>query len=214
LCIIDDLIQFGGSESQKYEPFFFPLMVRCLSHESPALRQAASYGIGLCAQYGASLYGPKIRALLPTLFALVQAPESRSEDNKFASENAISAIGKICQFASSGMESEIEDCLSAWIGLLPISGDEEEAPFVYLYVLRLLQEGWTGCARPGMKERMVSVLVKGVCCDVLDESEEEKKTIIEGLKKILEISGQEMTTAVWASLTAEEQIAIQKELSN
>jgi len=189
---------------------FFPLLEKCLSHASPALRQAASYGVGLCAQYGASLYGPKVRALLPNLFAIAQHPEARSEDNQFASENAISAIGKICQFAGSGMEAEMDNVLSAWINLLPITGDEEEAPFVYMYVLRLFKSGWTG---HNMSSRMISVLAKAICCDVLEESKNEKTAIVEALREILNTCSAELKGEVWSSLDAGERVVIQKELS-
>ena len=54
-----------------------------------------------------------------------------------ATENAVSAIGKICHFM--GDKFEVNPFIRAWFDALPIVLDEQEAPHTYGYLLELLE---------------------------------------------------------------------------
>ncbi len=78
-----------------------------------------------------------LSAALPLLFGIVNAPKSKIEENVVATENAISAIGKLCQF-NSGLV-DVNQVLPLWIEALPIENDSEEAPTVYSFFMELLE---------------------------------------------------------------------------
>ena len=51
LCIFDDLIEYTGPTSAKYQQIWFSRMLSCVTSSQPEVRQAAAYGcgvLGLC----------------------------------------------------------------------------------------------------------------------------------------------------------------------
>jgi hypothetical protein len=52
LCIFDDLIEFGGPYSEKYQNYFLQALLTYLTDKHVDVRQAAGYGIGVLAQNG------------------------------------------------------------------------------------------------------------------------------------------------------------------
>ena len=59
------------------------------------LRQCAVYGLGVAAALHQAAFRPHSSAVLAALTAVISKPDARSEDNAMATENAISALGKV-----------------------------------------------------------------------------------------------------------------------
>lgn len=72
---------------------------------------------------------------IPFLVRMINEPNSRSEENERATENAISAVTKflVCH------NSFLEDLLPVWISWLPVWEDEEEAKYIYNFLCTLLE---------------------------------------------------------------------------
>jgi len=62
---------------------------------------------------------------------------SRHRRNLDATENAISAVAKICQYNHS--QFNVNEVLPVWIKSLPILKDREEAQHTYTYLLQLVE---------------------------------------------------------------------------
>jgi hypothetical protein len=137
ICIFDDLIEFTGPVSYHHRDHFLNILIQSVTDENADVRQAACYGIGLCAHKGGDQYGPVCVELLTRLFAIVNDPNSRSPENNLATENAISAIGKICRYCSSHFDPS--SALSAWTQVLPITSDEDESTHCYGFLCELIQ---------------------------------------------------------------------------
>ncbi|CAG8467268.1 7180_t:CDS:10 [Paraglomus occultum] len=137
LCVFDDLVEFTGPESWKYQGHFLGKMVDSLLDPASDVRQAAAYGIGVCAQFGGENYAEVCAATLTPLFQIINAPDARKDDNVYATENAVSALTKILKFNSSKFDAN--SVLPSWFAALPILYDEEEAPLTYSYLLDLLE---------------------------------------------------------------------------
>lgn len=143
ICVYDDIIEFCGEMGMKYSGEFSHVIHKALSDKSPELRQAASYGVGISAQIS-TMYSPfytsksifyyLILACLPELFRICNESDSKDAENIYSTENAISAIGKICKF---GVVSH--EIIHAWSRLLPIQEDYEECEFVYTYFIELVE---------------------------------------------------------------------------
>jgi hypothetical protein len=87
-------------------------MVRSLGDSSSDVRQAAAYGLGLAGALGGEQFAGACAQAIPLLFAIANHPDARTEDNVLASENAVSAIGKICHFNSSQFDvNQVSDGL-------------------------------------------------------------------------------------------------------
>lgn len=58
LCIFDDVIEHCSPASFKYAEYFLRPMLQYVCDNSPEVRQAAAYGLGVMAQYGGDNYRP------------------------------------------------------------------------------------------------------------------------------------------------------------
>ena len=68
----------------------------------------------------------------------VQDPNAKMDfASVHATENAISAMAKICKYIKSGIP--YENVLPVWLSWLPVTEDKEEAQHVYGYLCDLIQ---------------------------------------------------------------------------
>lgn len=56
ICFFDDMIEFTGPLSASLSQFFLSALAQSLTDTDADLRQAAAYGIGMCAQKGGDFY--------------------------------------------------------------------------------------------------------------------------------------------------------------
>ncbi|KAK1638101.1 armadillo-type protein [Colletotrichum phormii] len=139
LCIMDDVLEYCGTESQKYANLITQPLVDGCRDSSPAIRQAAAYGIGVAAHRGGHPWAQFLGGALPFLFQVTQVPEARSEDNVYATENACAAIAKILHF-NAGSVQDPNNVVAQWIETLPVTNDEEAAPYAYAYLAELIDK--------------------------------------------------------------------------
>lgn len=138
LCIMDDVLEYCGPESIRYAASISqPLLQGCQS-ESPAIRQAAAYGIGVAAHRGGAPWGQFVSGALPFLFQVTQIPDARDDDNVYATENACAAIAKILHF-NAGQVQDAQAIVPQWLETLPVAYDEEAAPYAYAYLAELIE---------------------------------------------------------------------------
>ena len=76
--------------------------------------------------------------VVPLLFQVINAEDSRSRENVNATENAISAVAKICKYNRGNIA--LNEVIPLFLATLPITEDKEEAPHVYGYVCDLIEE--------------------------------------------------------------------------
>lgn len=58
LCIFDDVVEHCSPSSFKYAEYFLRPMLQSICDNSPEVRQAAAYGVGVMAQFGGDSYRP------------------------------------------------------------------------------------------------------------------------------------------------------------
>ena len=69
----------------------------------------------------------------------IQRPDAKEDAPSInATENAISAITKICRHVETGVP--METILPLWFSWLPVVEDKEEAPHVYSYLCELIEK--------------------------------------------------------------------------
>ena len=74
---------------------------------------------------------------IPLLIKIIQDPESRSVENLSATENAISAVTKICKYNHGNVN--VVEVLPHWLSWLPTWEDEDEAEHIYNYLSELIE---------------------------------------------------------------------------
>lgn len=140
--VVDDLIEFTGPESWSLKDLFVNHFADALVNGSSALRQAAAYGIGVAAQHGGDNYAIMCLQNLQSLFDIANAPDSRSEENVHAAENACAAIAKILRkYGGSRIgPDDLNKALNEWVKTLPVYNDEEAAPYAYMFLCDLIEQ--------------------------------------------------------------------------
>lgn len=139
LCIMDDMLEFCGPQSFKYQEHFIEPIMLGLEDGTPANRQAAAYGVGMAAKNGGEIYADFVAACIPKLFQVTQYPQARDDDHIFATENACASIAKILQFNNSRVQNP-QHVVENWVKTLPVINDEMVAPYAYLFLVHLIEQ--------------------------------------------------------------------------
>ncbi|KAJ7419219.1 hypothetical protein BTVI_26320 [Pitangus sulphuratus] len=137
LCIFDDIVEHCSPASFKYAEYFLRPMLESVCDNSPEVRQAAAYGVGVMAQFGGDGYRPFCPEALPLLVRVIQSPDAKTKENVNATENCISAVGKIMKFKPDCIN--VEEVLPHWLSWLPLHEDKEEAVHTFNYLCDLLE---------------------------------------------------------------------------
>ena len=139
LCIMDDILEYCGPESSRYANYISQPLISGCQDSSPAIRQAAVYGIGVAAHHGGPAWTQFLTGSVPFLFQVTQVADARSEDNVYATENACAAIAKLLHYNPSSV-GETQNVITQWVETLPIVNDEEAAPYAYAYLAELIDQ--------------------------------------------------------------------------
>lgn len=139
LCIMDDVLEFCGPESQKYSNNIVQPLIDGMRDDVPANRQAACYGAGVAAHKGGEPWSDFASASLPLLFQAARRPDAREDDHVFATENACASIAKILHYNSSKIPN-VQEVVQGWLETFPIVNDEEAAPFAYTFLAQLIDQ--------------------------------------------------------------------------
>ncbi|KAF4591475.1 importin beta-3 subunit [Ophiocordyceps camponoti-floridani] len=150
LCIVDDVLEYCGPESHRYAGCISQPLIDGCRDASPAIRQAAAYGIGVAAHRGGAPWSQFLGGSVPFLFQVTQVPDARSEDNVYATENACAALAKILHY-NSGSVANVQAVIAQWIDTLPVINDEEAAPYAYAYLAELIDQRHPAVMNHGSK---------------------------------------------------------------
>jgi hypothetical protein len=139
ICIFDDVLEFCGPQSWAYSQHIIQPLLDGMRDDVAANRQAAVYGVGVAAHKGGEAWSEFVAASLPLLFQVTQRPNARQDDDVFATENACASIAKILHYNSSKVQNK-QDVAHAWIDTLPVTNDEEAAPYAYSFLGQLIDQ--------------------------------------------------------------------------
>ncbi|GIX94542.1 importin-5 [Caerostris extrusa] len=137
LCVFSDVIEHGGPACSRYQGYFLEPLLSSLKDENVDLRQTAAYTVGVLSQFGGPDFAKFCSECLPVLIEIINSPNSRSEENERATENAISAVTKFFVYNNSFIN--MEELLPAWISWLPVWEDQEEVICIYNFLCSLLE---------------------------------------------------------------------------
>ncbi|XP_073520272.1 importin-5 [Phyllobates terribilis] len=137
LCIFDDIIEHCSPTSFQYAEYFLRPLIQSICDNSPEVRQAAAYGVGVMAQFGGDNYRPFCTEAVPLLVGVIQAPDSKTKENINATENCISAVGKIMKYRPDCVN--VDEVLPHWLSWLPLHEDKEEAVHTFNFLCDLLE---------------------------------------------------------------------------
>ncbi|KAJ3143227.1 hypothetical protein HK100_000026 [Physocladia obscura] len=180
LCVFADVVEFCGPASFKYHTLFFEQFVQALSSKDADVRQAAAYSVGICASKGGADFASGCIAALGPLGSLILDSKAKSTDNIMATENAISAVGKICASYNGARGFDSNQALTYWFNSMPILNDQDEANVSYSYLLQLIESNHPAILGPNNSNfpKIVSVLCRALVSDLEFSPEVERKMIL------------------------------------
>ncbi|KJE88836.1 hypothetical protein CAOG_00415 [Capsaspora owczarzaki ATCC 30864] len=136
LCVYDDMLEFLGPVAWRYATHFLEPLLNGIQDENFDVLQTCAYGVGLMAKTGGPDFREFAAATPPFLLQMAQRPNARLPDNLIATDNVVSALGKIIEAGYVDQST----WLPAWFNLLPVESDITEAPDVYGFIANLLDQ--------------------------------------------------------------------------
>lgn len=78
---------------------------------------------------------------LPTLLGVIHSPDAKVKENVNATENCISAVGKVMRFRPEC--ANVNEILPHWLSWLPLNEDKEEAVHTFDFLCDLIERWGT-----------------------------------------------------------------------
>lgn len=214
ICIFDDVAEQCREAAIKYYDTFLPFLLEACNDEAPDVRQAAVYGLGVCAEFGGSVFKPLVGEALSRLNAVIQHPNALHSDNVMAYDNAVSALGKICQFHRDSIDSA--QVVPAWLNCLPIKGDLIEAKVVHDQLCSMAERSDRELLGPNNQHlpKIVSVFAEVLCAGKDLATEQTAGRMVNLLRQLQQTLPPSTLASTWSSLQPQQQLALQSILSS
>jgi len=137
VCVVDDLLEHSAAGRAKYAGQVLPMLMEACTSEHADLRQCSVYGLGILAAKAPEFFRPYVGDALQRILAVISAPGAKDDDNEMATDNAVSALGRILEFHGDAVDGAM--VAGAWLGALPLTGDAVEAVVQHAFLVRLLE---------------------------------------------------------------------------
>jgi len=142
VCMLDDVIEFGGVSAHKYISHSLHNFMRNLASPDPVLRQCSSYGIAQVARVAPEFLLSEVNGVVKLLLALATSPSSSEEDNVGTTDNALLGLAYICRSVQlrQGLESGLlQQGLSVWLQQMPLRADPQQSWLSSLLLCDLIE---------------------------------------------------------------------------
>ncbi|XP_071735518.1 uncharacterized protein [Rutidosis leptorrhynchoides] len=214
ICIFDDVAEHCREAALKYYDTFLPYVLEACNDTSTDVRQAAVYGVGICAEFGGVAFRPFVGEALSRLDAVIRRPDALHPDNVMAYDNAVSALGKICQFHRDSINAA--QIVPAWLNCLPLKGDLIEAKAVHDQLCSMVER--SDGELLGLNHQYLPKIV-AVFADVLSAgkdlaSEQTVSRMINLLRQLQQTLPPSAMASTLSSLQPQQQLALQSILSS
>ncbi|KAF5822927.1 putative TOG domain, importin beta family [Helianthus annuus] len=215
ICIFDDVAEQGREAALKYYDTYLPFLLDACNDENPDVRQAAVYGLGVCAEHGGSVIKPLIGGkVLSRLNFVIRQPDALELDNVMAYDNAVSALGKVCHFHRDSIDSA--QVIPAWLSCLPIKTDLVEAKAVHDLLCSMVERSATELLGHNNQclPKLISIFAEILCAGKDLASEQTINRIINLLRQLQQTLPPATLASTWSTLQPQQQLALQSILSS
>uniref|UniRef100_A0A804JD68 TOG domain-containing protein n=1 Tax=Musa acuminata subsp. malaccensis TaxID=214687 RepID=A0A804JD68_MUSAM len=214
ICVFDDVAEHCQGTALKYYETYLPFLLEACNDEDADVRQAAVYGVGVCSEFGGSVFGPLVGEALSKLNNVVRHPDALQSDNIMAYDNAVSALGKICQFHRDSIDAA--QVLPAWLSCLPVRGDLIEAKIVHDQLCSMLEKSDRELLGPNNQHlpKIITVLAEVLCAGNDLATEHTVIRMINLLRQLQQTIPPSVLASTWSTLQPQQQLALQSMLSS
>lgn len=214
ICIFDDVAEQCQEAAVKYYDTYLPFLLEACSDSNADVRQAAVYGIGVCAEFGGPKFKPLVGETLSRLNVVISQPNARDGENIMATDNAVSALGKICQFHRDSIDAA--QVIPAWLSCLPIKGDLIEAKIVHEQLCSMVERSDAEILGPNNQylPKIVSVFAEVLCAGKDLGTDHTIARMVNLLRQLQQTLSPSALASTWSSLQPQQQLALQTILSS
>ncbi|MED6158050.1 Importin-5 [Stylosanthes scabra] len=186
ICIFDDVAEQCREAAIKYYDTYLPFLLEACNDETPDVRQAAVYGLGVCAEFGGSVFKPLVGEALSRL-------------NAFHRDSIDSA-----------------QVIPAWLNCLPIKSDLIEAKVVHDQLCSMVERSDSELLGPNNQylPKIVSVFAEVLCAGKDLATEQTAGRMINLLRQLQQTLPPATLASTWSSLQPQQQLALQSILSS
>ncbi|XP_020574529.1 importin-5 [Phalaenopsis equestris] len=213
ICIFDDVAEQCQEAALKYYVTYVPFLLEACNDENSDVRQAAVYGIGVCAEFGGSVFRPLVGEALSRLNNVIRHPNAQHSDNIMAYDNAVSALGKLCQFHRDSIDAA--QVVPSWLSCLPIKGDLIEAKLVHEQLCMMVERSDGELLGPNNQylPKIVSVFAEVLCAGKDLATEQTASRMVNLLRQLQQTLPPAVLASTWSALHPQQQLALQSVLS-
>lgn len=213
ICVFDDVAEQCGDAAIKYYSTFLPVLLEGCNDGSADVRQASVYGIGVCAEFGGAAFKPLVGDALARLNATISQPTSRSAENIMATDNAVSALGKICEHQRDNIDGAT--VVPAWLGCLPLKGDLVEAKIVHEQLCKMVERSDPFLLGPNNQylSKIISVFAEVLSAGTELAAEQTAARMVRLLKQLQQTLHPDALAATWSVLDPQQQATLQSILA-
>ena len=117
--------------------WIYYMYVMCMS--DCGLRQGAVYGLGVAAASGGTHFAPFVQQTAQVILNCITHADAYEGMNGAASDNAVSALGKLCDVHCERFPSAQQLIETQWLPRLPLTSDEEESVTVTNHLCAMIE---------------------------------------------------------------------------
>uniref|UniRef100_A0A8C2LJ38 Importin-5 n=1 Tax=Cricetulus griseus TaxID=10029 RepID=A0A8C2LJ38_CRIGR len=149
---------------------------------------------------------------LPLLVRVIQSADSKTKENVNATENCISAVGKIMKFKPDCVN--VEEVLPHWLSWLPLHEDKEEAVQTFSYLCDLIESNNPIVLGPNNTNlpKIFGIIAEGEMHEAIKHEDPCAKRLANVVRQVQTSGG--LWTECIAQLSPEQQAAIQELLNS
>lgn len=141
LCLFDDILIHGGPRGRELVPNLMAPMRAYALDPDVDVRQAAIFGLGVCAQIGGDVFAEKGgMAAVQDLEKIVREPNSRSAGNEQSTDNAVSALMKVMEYQPAILGDAAHRIGELVLSYLPVLQDKQEAVICHELLVKFVAQ--------------------------------------------------------------------------
>ncbi|ONM59008.1 ARM repeat superfamily protein [Zea mays] len=150
---------------------------------------------------------------LSKLNNVIRHPDARLPDNIMAYDNAVSALGKICQFHRDGIDAA--QVVPAWLSCLPIKDDKVEAKVVHGQLCSMVERSDAEILGPHSQylPKIVSIFAEVLCNGTELATDETRNRMVNVLRRFQQTLPPDFLASTFSNLQPQQQLLLQSILS-
>lgn len=145
LCMFANIFEYLPEESVSFSGMMIERIKTSLTDKDPHILQAATFNVGVIAEFASQYYQPFLSEALTHIVRIVTTVDKEDETMGVVLSNAICSCAKIMKFAPM-LISSFDAAVKTWISWLPTH--EDEVDFILGYLLELIETKFQVVAGP------------------------------------------------------------------